>query len=52
MVLWFFGQWLALVLIFWVLAIMVIACWVVDGLKSDLQKDKLQNFMVLFVGPM
>jgi hypothetical protein len=48
-------QWLALVLIFWVLAIMVIACWVVDGLKSDLQKINFEIYGViclLYVGPM
>jgi preprotein translocase subunit SecE len=54
-VLWFFGQWLALVLIFWVLAFTVIACWVVDGLKSDLQKISWKFYGVIcrfYVGPM
>jgi preprotein translocase subunit SecE len=49
-VLWFFGQWLALVLIFWVLAIMVIACWVVDGLKSDLQKTSFKHSFIKSIG--
>jgi hypothetical protein len=46
-------QWLALVLILWVLAIIVIACWVVDGLKSDLQKISCKFYGVicpLYVG--